>query len=84
MMNVVKHARARKMDVDISSQNGALEITVSDDGKGFIYNPELIRLKSNSYGLFSIQERIADLGGSMEVDSENNVGTSIKLSIPLN
>jgi len=82
-MNVVKHAQARQLDVDISGRKGTLEITVRDDGKGFIYNPDLIRIKSNSYGLFSIQERIADLGGSMEVDSEFNVGTTIKLSVPL-
>ena len=65
-------------------KNSFLEIAVEDDGVGFDYNPDLLRLKSDSYGLFSIQERISDLGGLMEVDSVIDKGTKIKLTVPLN
>ena len=81
----------RKIIIDISTNillkfennNGMLEITVDDDGIGFNYNPNVLKLKSNTYGLFSIQERISDLGGIMEVESEINKGTKIKLSVPI-
>lgn len=83
MINVVKHAQATHLDVDFIENNGNLEITVSDDGVGFLYNPDLLRLKSNRYGLFSIQERIADLGGTMVVKSEFDIGTTIILTVPV-
>ncbi len=83
MMNVVKHARATQLNIEFRRNKGMLEITVRDDGIGFNYSPNLLRLKSNSYGLFSVQERISDLGGAMEVDSVSGKGTDVKLLIPL-
>ena len=82
-MNVVKHARAKRLNVTFAANKEILEITIQDDGIGFNYNPNLLRLKSNTYGLFSIQERITDLGGSIEVDSAPNKGTKIKLIVPI-
>jgi signal transduction histidine kinase len=83
VMNVVKHARAKQLDLNFATNKEMLEITVQDYGIGFNYNPDLLRLKSKTYGLFSIQERITDLGGSMEVDSASNKGTKIKLLLPI-
>lgn len=83
VVNVVKHAKADNIFVQLKNNNDVLEITVEDDGIGFNYNPNLLKLKSNSYGLFSIQERISDLGGTMEVDSAIGKGTTITLLIPL-
>jgi PAS domain S-box-containing protein len=82
-MNVVKHARATELDICFKKTDEFLEITIQDDGIGFNYNPDLLRLKSNVYGLFSIQERISDLGGSMEVNSIIDKGTTIKLLVPI-
>jgi PAS domain S-box-containing protein len=83
LMNVVKHARANRVDVNISETAKDLNITVKDDGKGFRYNPEMLRLKGSGFGLFSIQERVANYGGYMSIESSPGEGTSIKLSIPL-
>jgi signal transduction histidine kinase len=83
MMNVMKHARATRLKIEFKRNDEMLEISVRDDGIGFNYNANLLRLQSNTYGLFSIQERISDLGGSMEVDSVGGKGTYIKLLIPL-
>jgi PAS domain S-box-containing protein len=84
MMNVVKHAQAKHMNIDISEMNGMMEICIEDDGVGFDYNGDLIRLKSKSFGLFSIQERMLDLGGAMEIESTLGKGTRIRLLIPMN
>ncbi len=83
MMNVVKHAQATKLDVNFCIKNESLEITVRDNGRGFHYNPVLFRLKSDSYGLFSISERINDLDGTLEVNSIIGKGSNIKLAISL-
>ena len=82
-MNVLKHARAKQLKVDFSTKNEKLEISVVDDGIGFNYNPDLLKLKSNTYGLFSIQERMFDLGGTIIIDSAFGKGTKAKLVIPL-
>ena len=83
MINVVKHAQANQLKVDFNQNNENLVISVQDDGIGFNYSPNFLRLKSNTYGLFSIQERLSDLGGSMEVDSVSDKGTTVKLLVPL-
>jgi signal transduction histidine kinase len=83
LMNVVKHARASRVDVIIRETVKDLNITIKDDGKGFRYNPEMLRLRSSGFGLFSIQERVASYGGYMGIDSSPGKGTSITLTFPL-
>ncbi len=82
-MNAVKHARASQLTVGLELKNEMLEITVQDDGVGFNYNPDLFKLKGNVYGLFSIQERITDLGGRFIIDSVIDQGTKAILLVPL-
>ncbi len=81
--NVVKHAKANYLSLNIEIVDNELQITVQDDGIGFKYNPALLRLKSDSFGLFSVQERISNLDGTMEVESEGTSGTKIILKIPI-
>ena len=83
LMNVVKHARANCVDVNIQETAKDLEITVRDDGKGFHYNPKMMRLKSSGIGLFSIQERMSDMGGTFEIQSAPVRGSKAILSLPL-
>ncbi len=80
--NVLKHAGAHHIKVNFEQRGDMLLISVEDDGVGFNYSSELLRLKSDSYGLFSIQERLTDLGGSMTIDSVINKGTKATLSVP--
>lgn len=83
MTNAVKHAKANQITLAMKRKEDFLEINVEDDGVGFNYNSDLLRLRSDVYGLFSIQERITDLGGSIEVDSVIGKGTKVKLVMPL-
>jgi signal transduction histidine kinase len=83
MINVVKHAGAKQLWVKFKINKKFLEITVQDDGIGFVYDPDLHKVKENVYGLFSIQERMFDLGGSITIDSGLDKGTQAKLTIPL-
>jgi len=81
--NVVKHAGASHLNVECKTKGRQVDITVMDDGIGFDFKPELLKIKSQRYGLFSIQERIADLGGELIVNSEIGKGSKIKMTIPL-
>ena len=82
LLNIVKHAKADNIIVGIIEAKKKIEITIEDDGIGFDYSSKLLRLKKESLGLFSINERFSDLGGSMEIDSVLGKGTKITLIIP--
>ena len=83
LINVVKHAKASRVNVDITETEKNLEISVQDNGAGFHYNPAMLRLKSYGFGLFSIQERVANNGGYMSIETSPGEGTLIKLIVPL-
>ena len=82
--NVSKHAKASNLTLNLHRQNGAVTLTVEDDGTGF-NNEEQGRPLTNSHGLglISMRERADLLGGSFHVNSAPGKGTSINVTIPL-
>jgi PAS domain S-box-containing protein len=84
LINIVKHAKASKVDVFFNIQYSNLSITVSDNGVGFNYQPEMIRMTNAGFGLFSIIERVEDMGGSVVVKTAPKHGTNITILVPLN
>jgi signal transduction histidine kinase len=83
LINIVKHAKAENIFVTIKGNKENIFIDIEDDGVGFVYSPELYRFKSKSMGLFSVHERISDIGGSMVIDSKFDQGTKVSLVIPI-
>ena len=84
LTNIIKHARASKVEIVLESDDNEIRITVQDDGIGF--NPELISGEFNQeggYGIFSIEERMADLGGRLEINSAPHMGCSVSMSLPI-
>ena len=83
--NVVKHAHAKKVIVRFENCKDKLIIIVQDDGIGFSFEHELKKLKQKTgFGLFSIYERMDDVGGSLKIESETNKGCKAILTVPLN
>ena len=83
LTNIVKYARADKVNVLLEQEGNDIRITVKDNGIGF--SPEQARLSVSAeggLGLFSIEERMTVLGGSMVIDSKAHHGTTIVLMIP--
>jgi signal transduction histidine kinase len=83
LTNIVKYARADKASVLLEQEGSAVWITVKDNGIGF--NPEQVKRNVTSdggLGLFSIEERMNDFGGSMVIDSRVHHGTTIVLEVP--
>ncbi len=84
LINVVKHARAEHVSIRADVVDNTLRIRVTDDGAGFTVPREGFHAsKDGGFGLFSIQERLARLGGSMLVSSRPGGGTNITLEAPL-
>jgi signal transduction histidine kinase len=80
--NVVKHAQAQHALVRLAGETDTLAITVQDDGKGV--EPALLTAHlagHDGFGLFNIRERLAYLGGSMQVLSRPGEGTVIRLKV---
>jgi signal transduction histidine kinase len=84
LTNVVKHAHANQVCVSMGQADAFLKIVVQDDGVGFDYSSEFQGVKSESgFGLFSIQERMSDLSGSLEIVSEPGKGCKAILKVPM-
>lgn len=85
LVNIVKHAEARKVKITIRVNKKNLRIRVTDDGVGFIPESKTAKAyKDQQFGLFNITERIRYLGGQLEVDSQMGKGTMVTLVAPLN
>ncbi|HUJ16128.1 MAG TPA: GAF domain-containing sensor histidine kinase [Thermoanaerobaculia bacterium] len=82
LANVRKHSRATKAGVEVRREDGQLVVTVSDDGIGF--NPASPS-KSNfpRFGLSTMRERAATIGGQLEIDSVPGRGTTVRLEVPI-
>jgi len=82
--NIVKHAKARKVKLSVERNNNKVRISVEDDGVGFA--PSRIYSSKNvgkGFGLFSIEERLAQLGGNFIIVSKPGHGTRASLIVPL-
>jgi len=84
MINVVKHARANRMTVEMKIDSGGIEIIIEDDGIGFDAEQAMCHADQNrSFGLFSVQHRISHLGGTLDIQSDIGHGSRATLSVPL-
>jgi signal transduction histidine kinase len=83
LFNVVKHAGVRQATVTISRDDSMLRLEVEDQGAGFSESFHHGRYESGKgLGLFGIQERLRDLGGTMRIESEPDVCTRVILWAP--
>jgi signal transduction histidine kinase len=81
--NVIRHAQARSAIVTIEQQNGRLEVSIEDDGRGFDIGARAARGATGmSVGLLGMEERVRVLGGDFTVDSRPGRGTRVHASIP--
>jgi signal transduction histidine kinase len=76
LTNAVRHARAKTICVDASVVDGRLEVSIDDDGIGGA-DP------ATGTGLVGLGDRVAALGGSMQIASRPGTGTKLSITIPL-
>ncbi len=77
LSNVARHSHARSARVDVRSLNGAVEITVDDDGEGM--DPERRReaVSEGHIGLASVTQRVEANGGEIQLRATQGSGTQV-------
>ena len=84
LTNIVRHAAARQVWIELSQSENVLELGVRDDGVGFEVAPTQEQAaRRERLGLLGMTERVHLLGGTLHVESEPGRGTRIRASFPL-
>lgn len=84
LINIIKHAQAQKVRVSIGRIDRKIHVTVEDDGVGFDPEKAAATLgELGGFGLFSIRERMEQLGGELQIVSEPGSGSRITIIAPL-
>jgi signal transduction histidine kinase len=78
LANVRKHAGATAVSVVLARTPGAVELEITDDGRGFAVG------QARGFGLDGMRRRLAELGGELSVTSAPGVGTRVLALLPLN
>jgi len=81
LTNVARHARASSVEAAIEAGNGALTVTVRDDGVGF--DTARSDAGAGHFGLLGLKERARGLGGAFDIESAPELGTTLRFSVPV-
>jgi len=82
LTNILKHAGANRAKVDVAQRDGRIEMTITDDGRGFNLN-EVTTSREGGMGLLGMRERAGLLGGTMTIHSTSGGGTRLEVAIPI-
>jgi signal transduction histidine kinase len=77
LTNIVRHAKATKVDIEMGQQDNSFYLEIKDNGCGF--DPDSI--KSGTFGLVGIRERVFSLGGKLTINSMPGKGTAINVRL---
>ncbi len=80
LTNIVRHAQATEVSVNLKEEEGSLTLSVTDNGKGIQHNQVA---SPESVGLIGIRERARILGGRATISGSSD-GTTVKLVMPIN
>jgi PAS domain S-box-containing protein len=79
LTNVLRHAEAHSVEVELDVQGDELCLRVSDDGRGF----DMAAQRAQSFGLVGMRERVLMLGGRLDIDSAPGEGTTLSVRVTL-
>ena len=84
LANVERHAAARRVTVNLNYGSQEIELTVADDGRGFVMPHALADFqKDNKFGLIGMQERARMVGGKLTVRTLPRAGTTVVVTVPV-
>ncbi|CAM1350411.1 conserved hypothetical protein [Tenacibaculum crassostreae] len=78
--NILKHSKAQNAQINLKEEGTQLTILVKDDGVGFSTSSSSI---SDGIGLNQIEARIHVMNGKLTINSKENSGTSVHISVPI-
>jgi signal transduction histidine kinase len=79
LTNCARHAHAQNIHITLHGRDGRLSLEVQDDGVGF--GPRDSRGKG--LGLIGMEERVGELGGTIEILSQPRQGTLVRVELPV-
>ncbi|MFK0335083.1 sensor histidine kinase [Rhizobium sp. NPDC090275] len=77
LSNATRHAGASKISVTASEDDHHVTITVEDNGAGFVRSGD-----EHGLGLAGLEERLAGLGGRLDITSDTSAGTTLRMMLP--
>lgn len=81
LTNASRHGGAHRVKVVFVQEDGYIKINISDDGRGF--NPADVKPEAGKhFGLTFMHERMAQIGGSVKIESQPGSGTTVVLDVP--
>lgn len=84
LTNIIKHASARSVYIDLMAKDKSLILSIEDDGIGFdVSDANQYSCSSGSTGLSLMRERILQIGGELSIESASGRGTSLLADLPL-
>jgi len=84
LSNIVRYSRASRVKITCAYQKGIFEAEITDNGKGFSLDEiKFTQASPRGLGLLGMQERIAQCGGGLTIDTHLGSGTRILLRIPI-
>ena len=78
----IQHARAKRLLIDLTWTDVELALLIADDGVGFHVKTPYQSPLSENLGLINLRDRIEILRGTLEIESEESVGTKIRAKVP--
>ncbi len=81
LTNVLRHSGAHRVKIQMTSRAGGVRLILEDDGCGF--DPKAARPIQSAIGLSSIRQRLATLGGRLEISSAPGCGVRLSAFVPL-
>ncbi|MDO9070854.1 MAG: GAF domain-containing sensor histidine kinase, partial [Deltaproteobacteria bacterium] len=83
LTNVVKHARASLVSVNVAREDGKVSFTIRDNGRGFNLQQAMSgKVAKRSLGLTAMNERALMARGSLQITSRRGQGTTVAFSLP--
>ncbi|MFM8471510.1 MAG: response regulator [Limisphaerales bacterium] len=80
--NILKHAGAKRIEVQLMREHGGVTLLIADDGRGFTAARRSQRSARSSLGLVNMRERAEFIGGTLTIKSVPREGTTITVWVP--
>lgn len=77
--NAIKHSGANKIQLQLMGNKDNIILVLEDNGKGFTYSNNFC---TPCNGIYNMKERARLIGGTFDIETEPNAGTTIRLKVP--
>ncbi len=82
LRNVVKHAGVLSAQVVVEEAGESLRVLVSDEGRGFEWQLDMFGSRTSGFGLWSIADRLREVGGTIQINAAEGRGARFEMLIP--